>query len=371
MTTTDRKPAGDLAIARPVAIEVLAGRTGYDSAKIDLVRRTVAKGTDDNELELFLQFCLTSGLDPLSRMVYAIKRWDSRAGREVMAIQVGIDGFRAIAQDSGEYDGQEGPHWCGEDGEWKDVWTARGVPVACRVGIYRKGQSRPIWGVITYAEFCQRGKDGKPSGLWGSLPTHMMAVRAESHALRKAIPRKLGHITLMEAPIPESVIEEARHPRLPRPGGKPSTTAAQRAIYAADYDEEAQQVRLPKPGERPSIQFRGRSLAWPDDDDDYAQVPEVETVSADPIEDEDSPERISLADIDDDTPIVIDRQAELAEAGDEVDRAQDWIELYAQADTVTAVKRLNAAVAQLDLDQSARDRIRAAEAAAKARLTRG
>lgn len=154
------------------------------------------------ELAVFLHYAQRTGLDPFARQIYMIER----GGR--YTIQASIDGLRIVAQRSGEYAGQVGPFWCGEDGVWTDVWLEKTPPVAAKVGVMRIGFTEPLWGVAKFDSY------NANSPIWKKMPDTMIAKCAEALALRKAFPNDLSGIYTSEemeqaevTPVKTAVVE--------------------------------------------------------------------------------------------------------------------------------------------------------------------
>ena len=167
-----------------------------DRGKIDLLKATIAQGATDDELKMFINVCTGMGLSPFLKQVHMVKRWNSKLGREVASIQVGIDGFRSIAENTGAYAGNDDPKM----GVEKEVEYQQGqlknkmfVPSTATVTVYKivQGVKCEFTATARWEEFYPGDKMGF---MWKKMPNVMLGKCAEAQALRKAFPKVLGGV---------------------------------------------------------------------------------------------------------------------------------------------------------------------------------
>ena len=210
---------------------------GLSEEEVALIKGEVLpKNITPAELALFVQQCNRTGLDPFSRQIYLVKRGDKAS------IQISIDGARLIAQRTGEGDGQDGPYWCGEDGEWKDVWLSDTHPSAAKVIVYRRDHAHGYTGVAKWSNYAQ------PNQMWGRMGPTMIAKCAESLGLRKGFPQELSGLYTseeMEQAEPQ-VAQEAEKAMIAK-----ATKEAQEPTDALAEPSEPRPRRPPKKKEVP------------------------------------------------------------------------------------------------------------------------
>lgn len=195
------------------AIVPIRPGTDYTGAQLALIKRTVAKDTNNDEFDLFMAVARMKGLDPFSKQIAAIVFNKNKPDKRNMSIITTIDGMRAIAARSGRYrPDEEEPDYSVDDAE-KGPLNPKGL-VKAKVRIHiadamNAGGWKPATGVAYWEEFApikdewaenpQTGKY-KPTGEqtldtggnWGKMPRIMLAKCAEAQALRKAFPEDLS-----------------------------------------------------------------------------------------------------------------------------------------------------------------------------------
>lgn len=178
--------------------------SGFTTAQINLIKRTIAKGASDDELKLFLHIANKTGLDPFARQIYSVKRWDSNTGGYIMTTQTGIDGYRLIAERTGNY----------APGK-NTVYEYDGDKLLCATSFIQK-KVGDVWFEVAatarYDEYVQLKKDGTPMHMWATKPHVMLSKCAEGLALRRAFPAELSGVYVSEEFGDEHKDEEIKAP---------------------------------------------------------------------------------------------------------------------------------------------------------------
>lgn len=142
----------------------------------------------DPDVAMFAWRCKVTGLDPFQGHIVAIFRKDEQAeGGVKMSMQVEVAGLRVAAFRSGELVSISEPEFDREPGiddqppKWARVVVKRRGPT---------GNEMEFAYTAYYREFVRNGP------VWKSSPIHMLSLRAEGHALKKAFPDILAGLDL-------------------------------------------------------------------------------------------------------------------------------------------------------------------------------
>lgn len=213
------------------------GAWTWTPEQVDLIKRTCVPGGElppTDAFAVFLHTCKATGLDPLLREAYLIKRgtWDRDRGVMVYSWQtmVGRDGYLAAAHRTRELRGIETT-------VYPEDHAQRPTHATCKV--WRADWQGPVVVTVAFAEYVECKKDGAPTRMWATKPRTMIAKVAESHALRRAFslhgtyaPEELPSEDAL-APSPERTAIDAvvTPPALPPPAD-PAVSALYRTLVA-------------------------------------------------------------------------------------------------------------------------------------------
>ncbi len=167
---------------------------GFSRPVVELTRLINPELTR-NEMATFLYEAWRLGLDPASgKQIYAVIYNRNDAQKRKMSVQIAIDGKRAIAAATGEYDGSDeiefGPE-VDSDGVKHPEWA--------RARVWRKGCANPFVATVRWSERrkLDRYSNAVPKPLtefWHDQPYAMLGKCAESAALGKCFPLQMrGH----------------------------------------------------------------------------------------------------------------------------------------------------------------------------------
>lgn len=147
---------------------------------LNALRTSIAPGLTDAEFQLFGEIVRSTGLNPITKEVWAIKA----GGR--LQLMTGINGFLKIANSHPQYDGME------VDYEWDE-----GKLIAATAKVYRKDRRFPSVATAYMAEY------SKPTPIWKQMPSVMLAKCAKSLAIREAFIQELGGLYTAEEMPPQ------------------------------------------------------------------------------------------------------------------------------------------------------------------------
>lgn len=238
--------------------------------QLDLIKRTIASDCNDEEFNLFIEVARRAGLDPFRKQISPIVFSKNNADRRKMAIIVGIDGQRVIAQRCGNYRPASEPTRFEADDALKGPLNPAGL-VRAVVTLFqqdRQGQWWPVSGEAYWDEFVplknewvdRRPTDRKlldPDSNWARMPRKMLEKVATMQALRAGWPDEFGSLYSEEEmdqaraadmTATEILQAEQEEQRLAKLGGKDALMVSWSPMEAME--------RVPLG------QFMDRVLAW-------------------------------------------------------------------------------------------------------------
>lgn len=207
----------------------------WTGRQLDTIKRTVAKDTNDDEFNLFLEYARVKQLDPFSKQVIAIVFSKNDEAKRQMTIITTQDGCRVLASRCRDYRPEEAKPDYIYDPALKGPANPLGI-VECSVTLWKQdnaGKWHPVNGTAYWDEFVPLktsdaafewidtgefwpNKDGSPgnrpkkrkqmregavleqtvdsSGLWAKMPRNQIAKCARMQALRGGWPETFSGV---------------------------------------------------------------------------------------------------------------------------------------------------------------------------------
>ncbi|MDK4703865.1 phage recombination protein Bet [Rhizobium sp. CNPSo 4062] len=220
--------------------------------QIALVKSTVARDTNDDEFNLYMEVAKAKGLDPFLGQIIPMVFSKNDAAKRKMTIIISRDGQRVIAQRCGDYRPASKPPTYEIDKNLISPLNPQGI-VSATVYLWKQDQKDGTWyevaGQAFWDEFApikdewaknDNGKSYKTgkqtlddSGNWCRMPRLMIAKCAEMQALRAGWPEQftglydeaeMDRAKVLDLTASEIVIQEQQDNRLRAIGGKDALT---------------------------------------------------------------------------------------------------------------------------------------------------
>lgn len=243
----------------------------YGNVKaVNAIKSRLCPEASVDELVQFAIECDTTQLNPYRNQIYLVPRYDRKAGRNVCRTQVGIDGLRLVAQRTSEFAGRESIEWCGEDGQWLDVWLSSVPPAAARCSVRKliNGSVYLVSNVVLYSAYVQKTSKGKPMARWNADPAGQLGKCAEAGALRAAFPQELGSLMTID-----EMGQADEEPCSERKNVTPDTQSENTTATVEDPQEIAEE-EMANPEQKPSTPSEFEESVSKDEEPDKTGEPD-------------------------------------------------------------------------------------------------
>ena len=183
-----------------------------EGKQLALIRNTVAKDCNAAEFDQFMHICRAVRLDPLRRQIYAFVFDKNKPDKRRMSIVTGIDGYRAIAERTGNYrPDNRAPRIEYSDAAKNPDTNPLGI-VRAEVSVFKfaHGEWFEVVGEAYWDEFApvkELWDNDKPTGRfqldrkkdnWRKMARVMICKCAEAQAERKGWPDDFSGLELQE-----------------------------------------------------------------------------------------------------------------------------------------------------------------------------
>jgi RecT family protein len=180
-------------------------------AEINLVHRTVARGTTPDQFALFLWHARKHHFDPVAKEVYCVLFGNSKHHQDFecpgppscnlpatatgiwhpgkdMVIMTGIGGLMGnAARNHADYGSVDEPEFT-----WfsppKTTPAGKRIPETCTVRVWKKGAERPTAATLYWEEFAPVDLAADKAKFWNQMPKNQFAKCTRAQAIKAAYP---------------------------------------------------------------------------------------------------------------------------------------------------------------------------------------
>jgi len=167
----------------------------------------IPNNTPEGNIKMFARYCSETNLSPFKRQVHLVKRYSKDGDK--YTIQTGIDGYRAIANRTGVYAGNDDYRFDEGLSQYECMQSNRKHPQIAIATVYKLvgGVRVPFTASAEWSAYCPPEKQ---MFMWTKMPFLMLGKCAEAIALRKAFPEEISGIYTDEEMQQADVVVETK-----------------------------------------------------------------------------------------------------------------------------------------------------------------